>query len=67
MDNKKIFKSSPAEPNQNILMGRVHAIYDISSTVSLIGGLGISYIADQHRSFSDGKFRPLFFLGVEIF
>lgn len=67
MDNEKIFKSSPSEPNQNILMGRVHAIYDISSTVSLIGGLGISYIADQHQSFGDGKFRPLFFFGVEIF
>jgi hypothetical protein len=67
MDNKKIFKSSPEEPNQNILMGRTHVSYDISSTVSLIGGLGLSYVADQHQSFGDGKFRPLVFLGVELF
>lgn len=67
MDNGKLFKNSPTEPNQNILMGRVHAIYDISSTLSLIGGLGLSYIADKHRSFGDGKFRPLIFLGVEVF
>jgi len=67
MDNKKLFKSSPEEPNQNILMGRVHAIYDLSSTVSLIGGLGLSYIADSHQSFSDGKFRPLIFIGLEVF
>ena len=67
MDNKKLFKSSPEEPNQNILMGRVHAIYDLSSTVSLIGGLGLSYIADSHQSFGDGKFRPLIFIGLEVF
>jgi hypothetical protein len=67
MDNKKFFKSNPGEPNQNILIGRAHASYDISSTVTLIGGLGLSYVADQHQSFGDGKFRPLIFLGVEVF
>jgi hypothetical protein len=67
MDNKKIFKSSPEEPNQHILMGRAHAIYNLSSSVSFIGGIGLSYIADCHRSFSDGKFRPLLFIGLEAF
>jgi hypothetical protein len=67
MDNAKIFKSSPEKPNQHILMGRAHAVYDISSTISLVGGLGLSYIADCHQSFGDGKFRPLFFLGIEAF
>ncbi len=67
MDNKKIFKSSPETPNQHILMGRAHVSYDISSSVSLIGGAGLSYIADRHKSFGDGKFRPLFFVGLEAF
>ncbi len=67
MDNKKIFKSSPEEPSQRIVMGRVHASYDINSRVSLIAGAGLSYIADFHQPFGDGKFRPLFFLGVELF
>lgn len=67
MDNATIFKSSPVEPNQNILIGRVHAIYDISYRISLIGGLGLTYIADMHQSFGDGKFRPLFFIGLEAF
>jgi hypothetical protein len=67
MDNKKIFKSSPEAPNQHILMGRAHVSYDISSSVSLIGGAGLSYIADCHQSFGDGKFRPLFFVGLEAF
>jgi hypothetical protein len=67
MDNKKLFKSSPEEPSQNILLGRIHAIYDLSPTVSFIGGVGLSYIADRHQPFGDGKFRPLFFLGVEVF
>lgn len=67
MDNKKIFTSSPEEPDQNILIGRVHAVYDISSTVSFIGGVGLSYVAERHRSFGDGKFRPIVFLGIEIF
>ena len=67
MDNKTIFRSNPDMPDQHILMGRAHVRYDISSRVSLIGGPGLSYIADRHRSFSDGKFRPLFFLGIEIF
>jgi hypothetical protein len=67
MDNKTIFRSSSGFPDQNILMGRVHAIYDISSTVSLIGGLGMSYILDRHQSFGDGKFRPLLFIGLEAF
>ena len=67
MDNKKFFKSNPGEPNQNILLGRAHVSYEISSTATLIGGMGLSYIADQHQSFGDGKFRPLIFLGVEVF
>jgi hypothetical protein len=67
MDNKKIFKSNPDAPNQHILMGRAHVSYGISSRVSLIGGLGLSYIADQHQSFGDGKFRPLLFIGFEVF
>jgi len=67
MDNKKIFKNSPEAPNQHILIGRTHVSYDISSSVSLIGGAGLSYIADCHQSFSDGKFRPLFFVGLEAF
>jgi hypothetical protein len=67
MDNKKIFQSNPDAPDQHILMGRAHVSYDISSRVSLIGGAGLSYIADRHRSFGDGKFRPLFFFGVEVF
>lgn len=67
MDNKTFFRSRAGFPDQNILMGRAHVKYDISSRVSLIGGGGLSYIADRHRSFNDGKFRPLFFFGVEIF
>jgi hypothetical protein len=67
MDNKTFFRSRAGFPDQNILMGRAHVKYDISSRVSLIGGGGLSYIADRHRSFGDGKFRPLFFFGVEIF
>ncbi len=67
MDNKKIFKSSPEAPNQHILIGRAHVSYNISSSVSLIGGAGLSYIADCHQSFNDGKFRPLFFVGLEAF
>lgn len=67
MDNKKIFQSNPDAPDQHILMGRAHATYDISSRISLIGGVGLSYRADRHQSFGDGKFRPLFFAGLEIF
>jgi hypothetical protein len=67
MDNKQLFRSNPEMPDQHILMGRAHVHYDISSTVSLVGGLGLSYIADRHQSFGDGKFRPLFFLGIEVF
>jgi hypothetical protein len=67
MDNKQIFKSDSETPDQNILMGRALVSYDISPRVSLIGGAGLSYIADRHRSFSDGKFRPLIFLGIEVF
>lgn len=67
MDNKKIFKNSPEAPNQHILIGRTHVSYDLSSSVSLIGGIGLSYIADGHQSFGDGKFRPLFFVGLEAF
>jgi hypothetical protein len=67
MDNKQIFKSNLDAPDQNILMGRIHVSHDISSQVSLIGGAGLSYIADRHQPFGDGKFRPLFFLGIEIF
>jgi len=67
MDNKKIFKNSPEAPNQHILMGRAHISHNISSSVSLIGGAGLSYIADCHQSFGDGKFRPLFFVGLEAF
>jgi hypothetical protein len=67
MDNKTIFRSNPDAPDQNILMGRIHAIYDLSSRVSLIGGVGLSYIADRHQSFGNGKFRPLLFIGLEAF
>ncbi len=67
MDNKKIFRSNPDAPDQNILMGRAHVTYDISSRVSLIGGVGLSYIANRYQSFADGKFRPLFFVGLEAF
>ncbi len=67
MDNKKIFKSNPGMPDQHILMGRTHVKYDISSRISLIGGAGLSYISDRHQSFGDGKFRPLFFFGLEAF
>jgi len=67
MDNKTIFRSNPDMPDQHILMGRAHVRYEISSRVSLIGGAGLSYIADRHRSFGDGKFRPLFFFGIEAF
>jgi hypothetical protein len=67
MDNKTIFKSNPDMPDQHVLMGRGHVRYDISSRISLIGGAGLSYIADRHRPFSDGRFRPLFFIGLEAF
>jgi hypothetical protein len=67
MDNKTIFKSNPDMPDQHVLMGRGHVRYDISSHISLIGGAGLSYIADRHRPFSDGRFRPLFFIGLEAF
>jgi hypothetical protein len=67
MDNKKIFQSSPDAPDQHVLMGRAHAIYDISSSVSLIGGAGLSFIADRHEPFGDGKFRLLLFIGLEAF
>jgi hypothetical protein len=67
MDNKKIFQSNPDQPNQNIILGRIHAIYEFSSSISLIGGLGLCYIANSHQPFGDGKFRPLFFVGLEAF
>lgn len=67
MDNEKIFQSAPDIPDQHILMGRAHMNYGVSYRVSLIAGGGLSYIADRHKPFSDGKFRPLFFIGLEIF
>lgn len=66
MDNKKILKSDPGMPDQHILLGRANIQYDISSRVSLIGGAGLSYIADRHQRFGDGEFRPLFFLGIIV-
>ena len=67
MDNKTIFRSSAGTPDQHILMGRAHAIYNISSRISVIGGAGMSYILDRHQRFNDGRFRPLFVIGLEVF
>ncbi|MDH4217936.1 MAG: hypothetical protein OEW23_04065 [Candidatus Aminicenantes bacterium] len=66
MDNKKIFKSNPEESDQHIILTRAVMSIAISSRVSLIGGGGLSYIVDRHRSIDRGEVYPIFFFGVEV-
>lgn len=67
VDNKKIFSSTPQEADQHVIMTRSLMSIAISSQVSLIGGGGLSYVVDRHRSFNRGEVYPIFFFGVEVY
>jgi hypothetical protein len=67
VDNKKIFSSNPDEADQHVILTRGLMSIALSSQVSLIGGGGLSYIVDRHRSFNRGEVYPIFFFGVEVY
>jgi hypothetical protein len=67
VDNKKIFSSTPDEADQHVIITRGLMSIAISSQVSLIGGGGLSYIVDRHKSFDRGEVYPIFFFGVEVY
>jgi hypothetical protein len=67
VDNKKIFSSNPDEADQHVIMTRGLMSIALASQISLIGGGGLSYIVDRHKSFDRGEVYPIFFFGVEVY
>jgi hypothetical protein len=67
VDNTKIFSSNPEEADQHVILTRALMSIAVSSRVSLIGGGGLSYIVDRHKSFDRGEVYPIFFFGVEAY
>lgn len=67
VDNTKIFRSNPKEADQHVIITRALMSIAVSSRVSLIGGGGLSYIVDRHKSFDRGEVYPIFFFGVEAY
>lgn len=67
VDNTKIFRSNPEKTDQHVIVTRALMRISVSSRVSLIGGGGLSYIVDRHKSFDRGEVYPIFFFGVEAY
>jgi hypothetical protein len=67
VDNTKILSSNPEEADQHVILTRGLMSIAISPRVSLIGGGGLSYIVDRHKSFDRGEVYPIFFFGVEAY
>jgi hypothetical protein len=67
LDNKKIFRSNPKEPDQHVIPIRALMTISLSDRISLVGGGGLSYILDRHKSIGRGEVFPIFFFGVEVF
>jgi len=67
VDNTKIFSSNPEQADQHVILTRGLMSISVSSRVSLIGGGGLSYIVDRHKSFDRGEVYPIFFFGVEAY
>lgn len=67
MDNKKLFRSHPQEPDQHVIPIRALMTIALSDRISLVGGGGLSYILDRHKSIGRGEVIPIFFFGVEVF
>jgi hypothetical protein len=67
MDNKKLLSSTPEQPDQHVIPIRALMTISLSDRISLVGGGGLSYILDRHKSIDRGEVFPIFFFGVEVF
>ncbi len=67
IDNKKLFNSTPKEPDQHVIPIRALMTISLSNRISLVGGGGLSYILDRHKSIDRGEVFPVFFFGIEVF
>ncbi len=67
MDNKKLFSSNPEEADQHVIPIRALMTISLSDRISLVGGGGLCYILDRHKSIDRGEVFPTFFFGVEVF
>jgi len=67
MDNKKLFSSTPEVPDQHVIPIRALMTISLSDRISLVGGGGLSYILDRHKSIDRGEVFPIFFFGIEVF
>lgn len=67
VDNKRIFRSNPNEADQHVIPIRALMTISVSDRISLVGGGGLCYILDRHKSIGRGEVIPVFFFGVEVF
>lgn len=67
MDNQNFFRSQKGETDQKVGMIRGSLGIDLSDQMSLFGGVGAAYIFPSGSSLSSGKWRALFFAGLELF
>jgi hypothetical protein len=67
IDNKQIFQSRPDEADQHFFMVRTLLSAAVSPRISVIGGGGMGYLTYRHKPFAEGKYEPVFFIGLEVF
>ena len=69
IDNEDIFKSIVGTRDHHVLSLRGTVGLDISCKFSIFAGAGLGYLWDHgsDADFADGKTKPLFFAGIEIF
>jgi hypothetical protein len=67
IDNKRIFRSNPKEPDQHVVPVRALMTISLSDRISLVGGGGLCYVLDRHKSIGRGEVIPIFLFGLEVF
>lgn len=69
IDNEDIFKSTVGTRDHHVLSFRGMVGLDISPKFSIFAGAGLGYLWDHGSGvdFADGKTKPLFFAGIELF
>ncbi len=67
IDNEELFKADEGVKNQHIFQGRLIVGYKLVEKLSIFAGIGQNYAIDHDQHIDEGKYEPIFLVGLQLF